>query len=114
MTLPEDFEPGAMWGLPAGSSESSGAVEHAGASWGGDIAFANIGLPRSAVRGKRWRSTYRPTLQRLFTELLRFSDDVVGLCLCKVGNPGDLLDDVGRAMFEEVIEEMCTAVFGTT
>jgi hypothetical protein len=73
--------------------------------WRGAIAFANIGLAGSAVRGGKWKCR-RGQLLKQFTKLLLYNGlKVIGICLNEVGNLSDLLDQKDRQIFDELIQE---------
>ena len=69
------------------------------------LAFANIGLARSAVVGTNWTKTHRPTLLRQFVDLLRSEKRPAGLLLNEVGNLSDLLQDDERNKFSDLLIE---------
>ena len=75
----------------------------------GGLAFSNIGLPGTAIRGRHWYCTHRPRLREMFVALLQHSDDIIGLCLCEVGNLGDLVGDEGKQRIEDVLQDAFVA-----
>ena len=90
-----------------GSGSTTGVTEHTRESeWGGAIAFANIGFPAGATTGPNWLKKHRPTLLKQFVGPLKYKDfDVIGLCLCEVGNLGDFLDPEQKREFDDLIQE---------
>ena len=75
----------------------------------GGLAFSNIGLPGTAIRGSRWFSTHRLRLRKMFVDLLQHSDDIIGLCLCEVGNLADFVCDEGKKRIEDVLHDAFVA-----
>ena len=93
-----------QWEGVAGASDE-GVREGA---WEGALAFANLGLPGSAVRGghwphhKRWLEGF---VADIVTEVERSVPDrkLLGLLLCEVGNLSDRIVGESRKKFCEVI-----------
>ena len=85
-------------------SKAGGATEHAFADeWCDAIAFANIGLAGAAIQGIHWHTRHRPQLLTILKELLL--QNVIGICLCEVGNGVDPLNQEGQKRFEHLALE---------
>ena len=64
------------------------------------------------MTGPNWLKKHRPTLLKQFVELLEYKN-VIGLCLCEVGNLSDLLDAEDRREFEELIQDAFQRAYST-
>ena len=115
--------------LPISSAMASrsGATEHAGGrsvnaehfgtssgkgrqnAWEGTLAFSNIGLPATGIRGRHWSNKHGPRLTRLVTELFEANahderpHQLLGILLNEVGNLSDLLDGECRDKFGDMM-----------
>ena len=74
--------------------DNRGVSDHIPAvEWKAALAFANIGLAGEAVCGSKWARKHRPTLLDMCVSLLNSQESVMGICLNKVGNMDDILDE---------------------
>ena len=87
-------------------TKHGGATEHV--SWTGAVAFANIGFPGAALRGKKWKNRHRPRLLLQFKDLLS-SASVIGLCLSEPWSLDDWLSADDRKVFEDLLHEAARA-----
>jgi len=83
------------------------------AEWQCALAFADIGLPGSAVSGSHWSNKHRPALLRQFTRLLQTERRPAGLLLCEVGNLTELLKTEDRQEFDTLFKDAFAAAGAT-
>ena len=86
-------------------------------SRGGLIAFANVEITASMVRGADWELRHRPRLLAQLRDLLNTEKCAagapehaaatipLGICLCEVGNCSDLLGADEKREIEKVVTE---------
>ena len=69
------------------------------------LAFANIGITGNTVSGSQRVKKHRPKLLDLFVALLQSKERPAGLLLNEVGNLNDLLQDLERQEFNDLLRQ---------
>ena len=83
----------------------SGASEHTYYMKEGSVVSINVGLPKAAINGKKWRNTHRVKLLEIFVTALQGAWDVIGMLVSEVGTADKPYGVRERMIFDGLLKE---------